>query len=204
MTSALVGEIGQTADMRAVEEARSLARSCVGSLPRRWSHVEAVGRAAEELAGRTHLVSDHVVRAAWLHDVGYGAQIRSTGFHALDGARFLAAAGIDPAVVSLVAFHTGAAYEAEERGLIAELTEFSAAEPDDLEVLTMIDLGVSPDGSAILDVDRLEEVLNRYAHEDPVARAVMRSMPSLLAASRRSKERLELPDDWPVSLQKRV
>lgn len=193
-----VYEMRQTSYMRTLEAERILARRCVGSLDRRWSHVKAVGRTAEQLAKRTELVSDDVVRAAWLHDVGYGLRVRSTGFHALDGARFLAAAGVEPTVVSLVAFHTGAIYEADERGLTAELYEFSAPDPDDLDVLTMIDLGVGPDGVAIVDVDRLAEVLNRYGTEDPVSRAVQRSMPSLLAASSRSKDRLELPDDWPI------
>lgn len=193
-----VCRIGQTADMRTIEDERSLARSCVGSLGRRWSHVEAVGRAAEELAERTPIVSDDVVRAAWLHDVGYGEQVRSTGFHALDGARFLELAGVDKAIVSLVAFHTGAIYEAAERGLTAELTEFAPPDPDELDVLTMIDLGVGPDGSPVRDAQRLAEVLNRYDPADPVARAVVRSTPLLLAASRRSKQRLGLTDDWPV------
>ncbi|HWU32836.1 MAG TPA: HD domain-containing protein [Marmoricola sp.] len=177
---------------------RTLARECVGMLGRRWSHVRAVGRAAETLAARTDLVSDAVVGAAWLHDVGYGPTVQSSGFHALDGARYLAKADLDPAVVNLVAFHTGATYEADERGLTSELAEFAAPDPDDLDVLTMIDLSVSPDGFPIVDSERLAEVLMRYTADDPVARAVLRSRPSLLAASRRAKQRLGLSDDWPI------
>lgn len=190
--------------MRTVDDERNLARDCVGALSRRWSHVEAVGQAAEELADRTELVSDVVVRAAWLHDIGYGPGVQVSGFHALDGARYLSKCGVDPAVVSLVAFHTGSAFEAEQRGLVDELAEFEPPNPDDLDLLTMIDLGISPDGSPVRDTDRLAEVLNRYADEDPVARAVRRSMPSLLAASSRSKERLDLPDDWPIRSRKSV
>ena len=61
---------------------------------------------------------DPVVAAAWLHDVGYSPALQDTGLHALDGAVFLAGRGVEPLVVSLVAFHTGAEFEAEERGLL--------------------------------------------------------------------------------------
>jgi len=57
-----------------------------------------------------------VVSAAWLHDVGCAVVAQDSGLHALDGARYLAGLGADPVVVSLVAFHTGAEYEAEEGG----------------------------------------------------------------------------------------
>lgn len=194
-----VGTIRQTWIVRSLSDERALAEECVGMLKRRWAHVQGVGRMAEELASHDGIVTEVVVRAAWLHDVGYGPRIRKSGFHALDGAVHLAAAGIDPAVVSLVAFHTGAAYEAQERGLEAELSGFNAPDDADLELLTMIDLAVSPDGSVILDGDRLKEVLRRYAPGDPVASAVKRSTPALLAASRRAKRRLGLPDDWPVT-----
>ena len=194
----LVGGIRQTGDMRTLEEDRLLAQECVGMLDRRWAHVRGVGRTAEQLAALSHLVTEVVVRAAWLHDVGYGPDIQSSGFHALDGARYLAKLGVDPGVVSLVAFHTGATYEAKERQLSAELAEFEEPDPSDLDLLTLIDLGTSPDGAPIVDSVRLDEVLRRYQSNDPVARAVGRSKPSLLAASRRAKERLGLPDDWPV------
>ena len=52
----------------------------------------------------------------WLHDVGYSPDVRVTGFHALDGAVYLRDLGLPPEVVSLVAYHTGAEFEAEERG----------------------------------------------------------------------------------------
>jgi hypothetical protein len=44
-----------------------------------------------------------MVMAAWLHDIGYAPELAVTGFHPLDGARFLRRAGADGQVVSLVA-----------------------------------------------------------------------------------------------------
>lgn len=41
--------------------------------------------------------------AAILHDIGYSPDIVRSGFHALDGAVFLRARGVDAEIVSLVA-----------------------------------------------------------------------------------------------------
>lgn len=55
--------------------------------------------------------------AAILHDIGYSPDIVRSGFHALDGAVFLRARGVDEEVVSLVAHHSCAHLEAGLRGL---------------------------------------------------------------------------------------
>jgi HD superfamily phosphodiesterase len=96
-----------------VERARRLAEEQIAGLGRRWAHVQAVASAAEQI--RPHLDSeagDCLVAAAWLHDIGYGPGVRATGFHPLDGARFLRSQGFPELVVSLVAFHSGAAVAA--------------------------------------------------------------------------------------------
>jgi putative nucleotidyltransferase with HDIG domain len=54
-----------------------------------------------------------------LHDIGYAPSLVATGFHPVDGARFLRAQGTPEVVVSLVAHHSGAVFEAEQRGLAA-------------------------------------------------------------------------------------
>jgi hypothetical protein len=73
------------------------------ALPRRWSHVEAVGLRAARL-GSALLIeddSDVLTAAAWLHDVGYAPAIAVTGFHPLDGARWLRSVGFDARVTAL-------------------------------------------------------------------------------------------------------
>lgn len=187
--------------MLSIAEAVAVARDAVGGLRPRWEHVAGVGRCAERLAEGSELVPLDVVLAAWLHDVGYGPAVKATGFHPLDGARFLRDdVGLAREVVGLVAWHTGAAFEAEERGLAQELAEFDKPDALALDVLSMIDLSVSPTGEPIRDVERIAEILRRYEDGDPVFRAVTRSRPSLLAASARGKALLGLPDDWPVSV----
>lgn len=187
-----------TVQMWTVEECRAVAFDLVGDMHPRWEHLSAVGQLAERLAERHPRVSQDVVKAAWLHDIGYAPQIAHLGFHPVDGARHLRAQGAPPRVAELVAFHTGASFEAEERGMVEELAPFRWPADDELDLLTMCDLAVSPTGGLIVDLRRIQEILSRYGPENPVYRAVARSRTSLLAASRAGKELLGLPQNWPV------
>src|SRR5664279_2302487 len=97
-----------------VDSARQLARDQLARpLPRRWTHVQAVGATAErvsfalEQAERATLIC-----AAWLHDIGYAPGVRLTGFHPLDGARLLRSLGVETRVCALVAHHSAAHVEA--------------------------------------------------------------------------------------------
>jgi HD superfamily phosphodiesterase len=165
-----------------VERARRLAEQQLAGLGRRWAHVQAVAAAAELM--RPHLDSqagECLVAAAWLHDIGYGPEARATGFHPLDGARFVRSQGFPELVVSLVAFHTGAAVEAAVRG-IDGLSEFTEPAGEVLDALTFCDLTSGPDGLPVSATARLDEVLTRYGPDDPVHRAVSSSRKDLLAA----------------------
>jgi hypothetical protein len=72
-----------------VDEAAELARTMLAeALPRRWRHVRSVARRARWVAKELSL-SDDLVAAAWLHDIGYAPGLAETGFHPLDGARYL-------------------------------------------------------------------------------------------------------------------
>jgi hypothetical protein len=100
--------------------------------------------------------------AAWLHDVGYGESVAATGFHPVDGANWLEGLGLPPGVVALVAHHSGARFEAEERGLGDVLARFPEPDRDQLDVLTLIDMSTSPTGRRISVQERLAEILKRY------------------------------------------
>ena len=127
----------------------------LGDLERRWRHVRGVGRCAEALAGWSDVVTPAIVEAAWWHDVGYAPSVKDLGHHAIDGARYLRRRGRNPEVVSLVAWHTGAEYEAKERGLSAELADFPAPDATALDILTLIDLSVGPEGNPVRTSERL-------------------------------------------------
>lgn len=168
-----------------VDISRTLAEQLLADeLPRRWRHVQGVARRAAELAdGLNPSEQSTLVAAAWLHDIGYTPVLALTGFHPLDGARFLTGEEFPPAVVQLVAYHSGADVEADERHLLSELATFPEPPRDLLRRLTAADMTTSPDGDPVNPRFRIKEILARYEPEHPVHRAVTRSGPDLIATA---------------------
>lgn len=96
---------------------------------------------------------DVLASAAVLHDVGYAPRLAVTGFHPLDGARFLRDVHqADEQVVHLVANHSFALLEAQERGLRATLeAEFPPLSDQFLtHALVWSDMTTTPAGSGQL------------------------------------------------------
>lgn len=155
-------------------------------LPRRWSHTIGVASAAGDLAeALAPADADTIVAAAWLHDIGYAPDLISTGFHPIDGAAYLATHAATPAeVINLVAHHTGAAFEARERGLHDELAGYPAPAGASLAILNCADLCTGPDGTPVDPGARIAEVLTRYPAGHPVHHAVSASGPDLVAEAR--------------------
>jgi putative nucleotidyltransferase with HDIG domain len=173
-----------------VRAARTLVEALIAPLGDRWLHTRAVARRAVSLAcGLPAADQDLVVTAAWLHDVGYAPTVRSTGMHAIDGARFLRALGLEERVCALVAFHSGAAYEADERGLGAELRAFAEEHSPAADALVAADFTTGPQGQPMSVDARIAEILVRYRPTDPVHRAVTRSQASLRRQVDRAVER---------------
>ncbi|TXI65336.1 HD domain-containing protein [Mycolicibacterium mageritense] len=158
-------------------------------LPRRWSHTIGVASVAADLADiLAPEKADTIVAAAWLHDIGYAPSLVRTGFHPLDGAAYLAThiapGAISAEVVNLVAHHTGAAFEARERGLNDAMVGYPAPTGDLLAILSCADLCTGPDGAPVDPGARIAEVLARYPAGDPVHRAISASGPGLVAEAR--------------------
>ena len=120
-------------------------------LPRRWAHVQGVAARARSLAPVMGADTELLEAAAWLHDIGYAPDLAETGLHALDGARYLRdAQHADPMLCRLVAHHSCAIVEAEERGLADVLSfEFEPAPHVLASVLTCCDMTTSPDGHLV-------------------------------------------------------
>ncbi|MGH3566354.1 MAG: HD domain-containing protein [Pseudonocardia sp.] len=164
--------------------ARDLCGSLLAvELPRRWAHSAGVARHAHALGGQLPEHAELVIAAAWLHDIGYAAPLLDTGFHPIDGARHLREAGFgDRRLWTLVAHHSCAVVEAEERGLDYVLTaEFpvDGTEPAALAALTYCDMTTDPDGEPVGVDERIGEILARYGPGDVVHRAVSRAAPTL-------------------------
>jgi HD domain len=172
--------------------ARALAeRLLSGPLPVRWRHVQGVAARATHVAADVPELDGALVAAAWLHDIGYAPSVSRVGFHPLDGARYLRDAGIDESIVRLVAHHSCALLEAEERGLRDELAaEFPPAAPDLMDALIYCDMTTGPTGEPCSVGDRINEIKNRYGPEDIVTHFIEKARPELIAAVMRIASRL--------------
>ncbi len=121
-----------------VEATRQLAEGMLADLADRWCHTQGVARKAQSAAAVWLVPSraDLLIAAGWLHDIGYAPRLAATGLHALDGARYLAGAGWPSSLCCLVAHHSAALVEAEQRGLAEELAVFPMPDRVLLDALT--------------------------------------------------------------------
>jgi hypothetical protein len=172
--------------------AEHLARALLQEpLPRRWAHVQGVAARARGLAAVLGADADLLEAAAWLHDIGYAPGLAVTGLHALDGARYLRdAQHADAMLCRLVAHHSCAIVEAEERGLANVLSlEFEPAPYALSSVLTCCDMTTSPDGELVPVDRRLAEIHDRYGQGHLVSRSIQRATPMILRAVEQVQDR---------------
>ena len=165
--------------------AEGLARTLLAdSLPRRWSHVQGVAARARSLAPAIGPDAGLLEAAAWLHDIGYLPELAETGLHGLDGARYLRdVQHAEPLLCRLVAHHSCAVIEAEERSLAHVLTREFAPPPRPLaDALTFCDMTTSPDGEHVPVHNRLAEIHDRYGSGHLVSRSIRRATPLILEA----------------------
>ena len=165
--------------------AEDLARNLLkDALPQRWAHVQGVAARARSLAAAFTADKDLLEAAAWLHDIGYLPELAQTGLHALDGARYLRdIEHANPMLCRLVAHHSCAVVEAEERALADVLRREFEPPPKPLaDALTFCDMTTSPDGEPTNVDRRLAEILHRYGSEHLVSRSIRRATPMILHA----------------------
>ncbi|WP_086708334.1 HD domain-containing protein [Streptomyces antimycoticus] len=179
--------------MALTERAYALSESLLAEpLPRRWAHSLGVAKRAASLRPILGRAADLMEAAAVLHDIGYSPSIATTGFHPLDGARFLRdQEGMDEQVVRLVAHHSCALLEAEERGLREELAgEFPVERPELVDALIFCDMTTTPDGGHTTPTARLDEIVQRYGPDTIVGRFIQRAAPEIHAAAARVERRM--------------
>lgn len=141
---------------------------------------------------------DMLVRAAWLHDIGYAPGLAVTGFHPLDGALYLDSIGAPRRVVCLVAHHSCARIEAELRGPGAKLAQFEDESGAHRDALWYCDITTSPDGEPVKAEKRIREIKRRYGPGNVVTRAIAEATPELLGAVERTEQLLaQYHGAWP-------
>ncbi len=95
----------------------------------------------------------------------------------------------------LVAHHSGAVYEAEQRGLTAELAVYEREDSPVLDALIYADMTTGPAGQSFDFDRRIDEILERYESGSEVHTAISKARPYLGAAVERTRIRL---DDQPT------
>jgi hypothetical protein len=131
-----------------------------------------------------------LVAAAYLHDIGYATELADTGFHPLDGATWLRAQGLER-LASLVAYHSGARFEAANRGFAERLAAFSEERSAVSDALTYCDLTTGPNGERITVASRLDEIRTRYGPASLVTQAINAAADPLAAAVARTEARMD-------------
>jgi hypothetical protein len=178
---------------RQAERAEEIARTLLEMpSPRRWAHTQGVAARARTLAPILGDAADLIEAAAWLHDVGYSPALVATGFHPLDGDRYLRdVQGVGDVLCRLVANHSCAIIEARQRGLANDLaSEFPCADPALEDALTYCDMTTAPDGLPVCVQSRLSEIVKRYGPFDVVTRFITKAKPHLIASVSRVSGRL--------------
>lgn len=160
------------------------------ALPGRWAHVQGVARRAH---GVVPMFWDGtlLVSAALVHDIGYAPEVAKTGFHPIDGARYLRRVGAPDRLVNLVAHHSCATVEAQLRGLSDELAEFEDERSALRDALWWADMTTTPDGCETTVTARLTEIRNRYGTDNLVSRFTRLARHDLSAAVERTECRLK-------------
>ena len=163
-------------------------------LPRRWGHVQGVADRARSLAPILGDDAELLEAAAWLHDIGYSPELAGTGFHPLDGARYLRdVEHADPSLCNLVANHSCAIIEAAERGLGDVLSREFPTPPQNLnDALAYCDMTTTPTGGAASVQERISEIKERYGPHDVVTRFIRKAEPQLVSSVIRTDQRIFL------------
>lgn len=134
-----------------------------------------------------------ITEAAWLHDVGYNERLAVTGFHPLDGARWLRDCSWPIKTCRLVAWHTASEFEGRLRGLDEALAaEFEPPLPLVAAALAWADLTSSPTGTPWTVGRRLADILRRHPTESIGHCATVAALPALWGAAKEIESRLVL------------
>jgi hypothetical protein len=171
-----------------IEWAAEQAASLLSPLGDRWLHTKGVVERAQQVGVALDEESrSHLIAAAYLHDIGYAPHLQKTGFHPLDGAYYLLSLG-QKRLASLVAYHSEAQFEAQLRGLTAELNKIPREHSVVTDALTYCDMTTGPTGSRVAFEKRLTDIFRRYDETHIVNQAIHQAIPSLALAIKQTQD----------------
>jgi len=173
-----------------VQWAAAESERLLGDTGDRWLHVQGVVDRARRVAGILGESDQEVLlAAAHVHDIGYAEELRCTGAHQLDGARYLRGVG-EERLARLVARHSESRYELEDRGLDSDLATFDHEDSVVADALTYRDVLTGPIGKPTSPAEWVADVERRYGEGTLVVIALRRALPALRAAVERTELRL--------------
>ncbi len=161
------------ADFRDPSQVKEFIRSCLADNSARIAHVLEIARrvrSSGELLGLKPFELDLAECAALLHDIGYWKPIALTGFHPIDGARFLEQQQ-ESELAKLIVGHSCSPEE-------GELSGFPGIKQDDslvAKLITYWDVQVKQGGYVVSYEERLAEIINRYGDTSIIGIANIRA-----------------------------
>ena len=166
------------------------AETLLPPLGNRWLHVQGVVRHAYQIA-EIFSPEDQIylIASAYLHDIAYAPSLYQTDFHPIDGAIYLRSCNQER-LASLVAYHSGAQFEAHLRGLTEQLAAFRWEDSLVADALAYCDLTTNPLGQRISFEERLADVTCRYGQEHLVSQAIHQASPFLAEIVQRVQDEL--------------
>src|SRR6266700_3725054 len=177
-------------DQEMIAWTSSQAETLLSPLGNRWLHVQGVARQAQHISEILNTPDQpYLIAAAYLHDIGYAPVLMKTQFHPIDGANYLQSHGLDR-LVSLVAYHSEAQFEAALRGLSSELERFPREYSPVGDALTHCDLTTSTTGEEISFEERIANIISRYGKEDIVTKALHQAIPAWTQAIQNTQQAL--------------
>ncbi|MDD2709647.1 MAG: hypothetical protein PHV34_16800 [Verrucomicrobiae bacterium] len=149
-------------------------KEALSDQPVRVAHLEGVVRrlkdVPESLLIRHGFAGVECAAAAWCHDIGYAAAAHWTGWHPVDGHRWLDSMGAPAVVLDAVLYHGGAFSQAKLRPDAGRLVPYFEAHPCRfpamVELITACDVTTRHDGGPCTLAERLEGLVVRYGADD--------------------------------------
>ena len=162
--------------------------------PQRLAHIMVVAdrvrqsaRDMNELNPGQNVDEELAFVAALVHDIGYLEDAYQTGFHPLDGARYLERSGF-PKLAELIVGHSSAPEESQLRGL----GTINASDDIIADLITYWDSQVKQGGEVVAAEQRHEDILLRYGEHSVVGQAAIRARPRIQEIARRVERLLQL------------
>lgn len=168
-------------NFRVPSEVRPFVEGALSASPARVKHVLEIAKRVRESAARVSMRGMHskidldlAECAALLHDIGYWPPIAHTGFHPIDGARFLEQEG-EQEIPRIIVGHSCSPEEGELRGFPGICSDPGLI----AKLITYWDVQVQQGGAVVSYDERLQDILARYGTESIVGQANLKAKPRI-------------------------